>query len=87
MHQTNLKDFNEEDVFNLLEDIHVEKNLKLMNLYPKIHISRPITAPAETAIYHKNIILIGTGSGIAPYLSLLEEQSFMADDLCSMESK
>jgi len=38
-------------------------------------------------VYHKNIILIGTGSGIAPYLSLLEEQSFMADELCSFESK
>ena len=73
IHQTKIDGFDENDVFNLLENILLKEKIQLQNLYPKIHISRPITAPAETAVYHKNIILIGTGSGIAPYMSLLEE--------------
>lgn len=36
-------------------------------------MSRPITSPSETFMDKKNIVLIGTGSGIAPYLPLLEE--------------
>ena len=56
-------------------------------LFPKIHISRPITSPAESAIYHKNLILIGMGSGIAPYLSLVEEQSNLLDDICQLNKK
>ena len=77
----------ENDIFNLLEDISIKEKINLQNLYPWIHITRPITAPAETAVYHKNIILIGAGSGIAPYLSLLDEQSYMADELCDLNSK
>jgi len=79
VHKVKAEGVNENDIFELLEDISIKEKLQLKNLYPWIHISRPITAPAETAVYHKNIILIGAGSGIAPYLSLIEEQSFMAD--------
>lgn len=84
-----VKGFDEEDVFTLLQDMNDQHELKSFNhnLFPKIHISRPITSPAESAVYHKNLILIGMGSGIAPYLSLVEEQSNLLDDICSLSKK
>ena len=44
-----------------------------ISIYPKIHISRAITSAADTARFHKNLILIGAGSGISPYLSFVED--------------
>ena len=41
--------------------------------FPTIHVSWPVTAAAESAAYWKFFIMIGAGSGIAPYLSFLED--------------
>ena len=41
--------------------------------YPKIKIGRAWATPNDTFMNRKNIILIGAGSGISPYLPLLEE--------------
>lgn len=49
------------------------------NLYPKINVSRAISAPAEMAARRKRIILIGAGSGIAPFLAFLDDQQIAAE--------
>lgn len=54
-----------------------------MRFYPKVHISWPITSAAEGAAYRKHFIMIGAGSGIAPYLSFLEDQLGTLDGLSS----
>lgn len=36
-------------------------------------MSPPITSPSESFMDKRNIILIGAGSGIAPYLPMFEE--------------
>ena len=41
--------------------------------FPRVKISRACATPNDTFIDKKNVILVGGGSGIAPYLSLLEE--------------
>ncbi|CAI2375561.1 unnamed protein product [Moneuplotes crassus] len=66
------------DIFNLLHDFHQELPLKLFGernklFYPKIKISKACSTPNDTFIDKKNIILVGAGSGISPYLCLLEE--------------
>lgn len=72
------KNFDNYDVFNLLHDLHQEIPLKDMQVrnypfYPKVRIGRACATPNETFIDRKNVILIGAGSGISPYLPLLEE--------------
>jgi ferredoxin-NADP reductase len=74
----NFHEFEDYDVFNLLHDLHQEIPLKDMRLrnriyYPKINIGPACTTPNDTFIDRRNIVLIGAGSGISPYLPLLEE--------------
>ena len=71
-------DHNEYDVFNLLHDLHQEIPLKEMKdrnkvFYPKIRVGKACATPNDTFMHRKNIILVGAGSGISPYLPLLEE--------------
>jgi hypothetical protein len=76
--ELNLTDYTEENVFNLLHDIHQEISLKQAadrnkSMYIKAYMSRPITSPSETMMDRKNVVLVGAGSGISPFLPLLEE--------------
>ncbi|CAI2376895.1 unnamed protein product [Moneuplotes crassus] len=76
--ELNFMDYEEYDVFNLLHDLHQEIPLKEVNernkiYYPKVNISWACATPNEAFIDQKNIILVGAGSGISPYLCLLEE--------------
>lgn len=52
----------------------VENNKRI---FPKIYVSRPISAPAEYAALRKNLILVGAGSGIAPFLAFLDDQQIL----------
>ena len=66
------------DVFNLLHDLHQEMPLKFMAernslFYPSVKLSRACSTPNDTFIDRKDVIMIGAGSGISPYLPLLEE--------------
>lgn len=66
----------DDEVFNILLEyetnkLHEQRKL----LYPTVHISRPVTAAAESAALWKFVILIGAGSGIAPYLSFIEDET------------
>jgi len=70
--------YTEYDVFNLLHDLHQELPLREMKernklFYPQIKISKACSTPNDTFIDKKNIIMVGAGSGISPYLCLLEE--------------
>jgi hypothetical protein len=72
------KKYSDYDVFNLLHDLHQEIPLEEMGdrnklFYPKVKISRACSTPNDTFIDRKNVIMIGAGSGISPYLPLLEE--------------
>ena len=72
----NIQGITDDEVFNILleyESTKLPEQWKL--LYPTIHISRPVTAAAESAALRKFIILIGAGSGIAPYLSFIEDET------------
>lgn len=71
-------EYDEADVFNLLHDLHQEIPLRDMRTrnsiyYPKINIGPACATPNDTFIDRNNIVLIGAGSGISPYLPLLEE--------------
>ena len=73
-----LRNYNEYEIFNLLHDIHQEIPLRYSRdrnrmFYPKVNISKPCPTPCETFMDRKNLILIGAGSGIAPFLPFLEE--------------
>lgn len=46
--------------------------------YPRINVSRAVSAPAEMAARRRRIICIGAGSGIAPFLALLDDQQVAA---------
>lgn len=72
------EDHNEYDVFNLLHDLYQEIPLHEMSarnrlFFPKVKISRACATPNDTFIKRKNVVMIGAGSGISPYLPLLEE--------------
>jgi respiratory burst oxidase len=78
MHEFKFRKYSEYDVFNLLHDLHQEIPLRNMigrntMFYPKVKISRACSTPNDTFIDKKNVIMIGAGSGISPYLPLLEE--------------
>ena len=72
------ENYNEYDVFNLLHDLYQEIPLYEMSarnklFFPKVKISRAWATPNDTFIKRKNVVMIGAGSGISPYLPLLEE--------------
>jgi hypothetical protein len=48
-------------------------------IFPKVFVSKSVSAPAEMAQRRKRIILIGAGSGIAPFLALLDDQQVAAE--------
>ncbi len=48
-------------------------------IFPKIHISRGITAPAQLAAQRKNLVMVGAGSGIAPFLAFLDEEQIQIE--------
>ena len=51
--------------------------------FPKVYVSKPVSAPAEQANYKKNQVYVGTGSGIAPFFAILEEHRIVAESLKS----
>jgi hypothetical protein len=59
-----------------ITDETVELNKKL---FPSVYISDPISAPAELAAMRRRIIMIGAGSGIAPFLAFLDDQQIKAE--------
>lgn len=72
-----IDNYDEETIFNLLHDVDQEwliSSKEARKEYPRIHITRPISSPAESAAYRRNIILIGAGSGISPYLAFLDDR-------------
>ena len=76
--ELSLANHNEYDVFNLLHDLHQEVPLKEMktrnkSFYPRVRIGRAWSTPNDKFMHRKNIILVGAGSGISPYLPLLED--------------
>jgi hypothetical protein len=78
MHEFEFDDTTKYDIFNLLHDLHQEIPLKEVIarnklFYPKVKISKACSTPNDTFMDNDNIILIGSGSGISPYLPLLEE--------------
>lgn len=78
MDELNIDTYSEKEVFNLLHDIYAEIKIKHMmklnkRFYLHANISLPIMSPSESFMTKKNVILIGAGSGIAPYLPLFEE--------------
>lgn len=48
-------------------------------IFPKVYVSKPVSAPAEMAAKRRRIILIGAGSGIAPFLAFLDDQQVKAE--------
>ena len=71
-------DYSEYDIFNILHDLYQEIPLSEMQtrnklFFPKVKISRAWATPNDTFISRKNVVMIGAGSGISPYLPLLEE--------------
>lgn len=74
--------FDESDVFHSLLDLddQVDVSERRVRFYPKVHVSRPISSAAESAAYRKNFIMVGSGSGIAPFLSFLEDQADLSEN-------
>jgi len=71
---SNIKTDNDEDkIFNIMLDLEEKVTMSSKNYFPTIHLSWPVTSAAETALYWQNVIMIGAGSGIAPYLSFIED--------------
>ena len=71
-------EYSEYDIFNVLHDLYQEIPLNEMQtrnklFFPKVKISRAWATPNDTFISRKNVVMIGAGSGISPYLPLLEE--------------
>lgn len=59
----------------ITEDV-VQNNKKI---FPKVYVSKAISAPAEMAVQRRRLILIGAGSGIAPFLAFLDDQQVKAE--------
>ncbi|CAI2380621.1 unnamed protein product [Moneuplotes crassus] len=77
MSELDIDTYEEKDVFNVLHDIYDEIKVKeMMNINKRYflyaNISRPITSACE-AYDNKNVVLVGAGSGIAPFLPLVDE--------------
>ena len=78
MNELEFEKFDDYEVFNLLHDLHQElpfREMKERNkfFYPHIKISKACSTPNDTFIDKKNVVMVGAGSGISPYLCLLEE--------------
>lgn len=78
MDELNLNEYEVYDVFNILHDLHQEIPLwearnRNKLYYPSVRIGRACSTPNETFMERKDVVLIGAGSGISPYLPLLEE--------------
>jgi len=78
MNELEFENWSEYDLFNCLHDLHQEllfRDVKERNklFYPKVKISLACSTPNDTFIDKKNIIMVGAGSGISPYLCLLED--------------
>jgi len=76
--ELNLTNYSSREVFNLLHDIYGELRVKDVmevnkEFYLHANMSLPIYSPSQTFMDRSNVVLIGAGSGIAPYLPLLEE--------------
>jgi len=61
-------------------DVNEEDVRKHKKMFPKVYVSKAISAPAEMAAYRRRLIMIGAGSGIAPFLSLLDDQQMAAQN-------
>ena len=72
----------QEDLRSYLMEMSIDPNEETVKrntkLYPKVFISKAISAPAETAVNRRRLILIGAGSGIAPFLAMLDDQQHAA---------
>jgi hypothetical protein len=78
MHEFEFDVYSQYDIYNLLHDLHQEISLSEVAkrnrlFYPSVKISKACSTPNDTFIDHNNVIMIGAGSGISPYLPLLEE--------------
>ena len=78
MNEFGIENHSEYDVFNLLHDLHQELPFRSMQernrlFFPKVKISKACSTPNDTFIDKKNVIMVGAGSGISPYLCLLED--------------
>lgn len=49
--------------------------------FPKVYVSNSVGAPAQMANDRKNVIYVGTGSGVAPFLSFIEDHQIVASNL------
>ena len=71
-----IEGIDDEEIFNILLQFDGQKIPESRKFfYPIVHISWPVTAAAQSAALRKFIIMIGAGSGIAPYLSFIEDES------------
>jgi predicted ferric reductase len=42
-------------------------------LFPRINVSASVSAPSQLAAKRKNLIMVGAGSGISPFLAFLDD--------------
>lgn len=54
----------------------LERNAQI---FPNVYVSHSVSAPAEMAANRRRLILIGAGSGIAPFLAFLDDQHVKAE--------
>ena len=68
---------------NFLMQMHLQLTDEIVSknkaLYPKIFVSSAISAPAEMAANRRKLIMVGAGSGIAPFLAFLDDQQIKAE--------
>ena len=76
-------DLNNKEFKNYLMQMHVNLNEDIIEhnktLYPKVYVSSSISAPAEMAANRRKLIMVGAGSGIAPFLAFLDDQQIKAE--------
>lgn len=60
------------------DDITEEIVKRNMAIFPKVFVSESVSAPAEMAARRRRLILVGAGSGIAPFLAFLDDQKVRA---------
>ena len=73
------KDYSKQEILDILMNANPGKISKDREeacniLFPNLYISQPITAPAQLASERENLIMVGGGSGIAPFLGFLDDQ-------------
>ena len=68
---------------NFLMQMHLQLTDEIVSkneaLYPKVFVSSAISAPAEMAANRRKLIMVGAGSGIAPFLAFLDDQQIKAE--------